>query len=252
MSTVVVRSLVMAVVALSGLVTTSVATPSPVAADCGSQPGTADRVGVGYRGTVTGVEEVSDGRFVVTLSVERTLAGPARRMVSFETGDYADCHMNDGSAIDEGDEMVLVGTSWWRPRTLAYPFAWRATDGGRWDLSLIATTNRRRLPSDLRRVDTYPEILASIGAGLPPTDGEQSPLPSPVLSSRGEAEDDPLRLTIETPGTTFVVGEPIPIATTLTIIETAPTTTVTHAGGNIVAFGIEQLEGPSTRGPLVG
>lgn len=73
---------------------------------------------------------------------------------------------------------------------LAYPSAWRARDGDRWDLSVIARDNRRRLPADVRAVNTYPEILAFIGAGLPPTD--TSPLPSPAvtLSARGEAEDD--------------------------------------------------------------
>ena len=104
--------------------------------------------------------------------VERTLAGVPRRTVTFETGDHADCHVLDGSRIHEGDELVVIGLAWLDGRTLSYPFAWRQRVDGRWDLSVVAPDNRRRLPADLRSTDTYAEILAFIGRALPPTDAE--------------------------------------------------------------------------------
>ena len=155
----------------------------PVSADCGSQPVPPEVIGVAFTGTVVSVNEVDPGTYAVAIDVERRLAGGSGDLVTFETGDYADCHMIDGSRFRAGDELAVIGTRWIDDRSLLHSLAWRRQADGSWGLGLVATTNRRRLPADLRAIHSLPEIANLVRGRLPATDasagtsGPVDPLP---------------------------------------------------------------------------
>ncbi|MFV2063514.1 MAG: hypothetical protein ACC726_08365 [Chloroflexota bacterium] len=76
-------------------------------------------------------------------------------------------------------------------------------------------------------------------------------VPGTPRKDSGVARNDTFALTIETDRPRVVAGEPIAIATTLRYIGTAKNkkATVSGAGGGLVAFGVEQFDGPIDTGP---
>lgn len=74
--------------------------------------------------------------------------------------------------------------------------------------------------------------------------GPASPLPSPAPPVTGQTSDAVFALTIGADHSRYAVDSPITITTELRYIGTAETTTVTSAFGGVVAFNIEQLDGP--------
>lgn len=92
-----------------------------------------------------------------------------------------------------------------------------------------------------------PVLVAQTAVVIAQTDDSSFlPSPPPLMSV---VRDDLFELSITTPRSTWTVGEPIEVSTTLVYVGTAPETVVGGSPG-LVGFGIEQLDGPIDQSPV--
>jgi hypothetical protein len=169
----------------------SLMSAAPVAADCGMQapPTTiAAYRGIAFVGTVTANEPIDllhlpsryrSEQVAVTLGVERPISGITDDETVVIGGVKGNCSILWASELAVGDRVLIS----YRPDAhevdyeLApgahiawYALVWRPTDEGGWRFARGAVQFPESHPAAARAADTYDEIIALVGPGLPPTD----------------------------------------------------------------------------------
>jgi len=233
------------VVLLGGLIA------APASADCQGGPvwPSLDRArGTTFMGVFEGVTTTNEeGDETFHWTVERVYAGPLTPGALDGWGiGKPSCHP---TKYREGTRY-LVSSRFPGGADAFDTVAYEVLGGGR---VRIASFPMQPRSSALRiyHVDTLKEALRLLVPGRPPKASGSGPSPSFEPSTEGQAKNDLFALTIATDRTQVVADEPIAITTTLRYISTAKNknATVSGPGGGLVAFGVEQLDGPIDTGP---
>lgn len=152
------------------------------------------------------------------------------------------------------DIWVQEVTETWRmPRLRSDQMSWRARVDRSGSTARFAGVSAARVVgamaaaavvalASVMLVSSLP-IAPDPGTGGRGTDVAASPSPTVGSAPQGEGNDELFALTIQADRDHYAADEPIEIATTLRYIGAEPTT-VTSSGAGLVAFGIEQLDGP--------
>lgn len=239
--------------AVAAVIGSDMAVPH-VSADCGMGPPpqyAAGYGGIAFIGTVKATEPGPDHTTVLVMDVERPILGADTPTLTIVTGIKGNCSYFWGDQLGVGDRFLLAyrpvqGMRIELPEGATYAdtaLVYRPTADG-WRFARRLTLHPGLFPERAQQADTLAEILDFLDVGSLPTDAEPSTLASPVLSARGETEDDLFRLIIETPGTTFTAGEPITPITTFAYIGKARTLRIIRYGDQTLGFDIRQLDGP--------
>jgi hypothetical protein len=197
-------------------------------------------VGV-FEGATT--DEVGDQ--ALHWDVERVYAGPLTPGPLDGWGEGTGCHP---TKYREGTRY-LVSSQFPGGADAFDSVAYEILGGGRVRIAPFPDQPRSSAPA-VFHVDTLREALDLLVPGRPPREPGSGPSPSFEASLRDEATDDLFALSIETDRAQVIADEPIAITTTLRYVGTARDETATvSGGGDLVAFGVEQLDGAVDSGP---
>jgi hypothetical protein len=169
----------------------SLAFVAPVAADCGMAGPPSDLAayrGIAFVGTVTANESIDLLRLTsrhrtqevaVTLDVERPIRGITDDETVVIGGKKGNCSILWASELAVGDRVLIS----YKPRAdeggfdlapgahiVWYALVWRPTDDGGWRFARGSVQFPESHPAAARAADTYAEIVAQVGPGMPPTD----------------------------------------------------------------------------------
>lgn len=156
------------------------------------------------------------------------------------------------------DVWVQEVTETWRmPKLRSDQLPWRDRVGRSGSTARLAGMSAARVVGALSAAAVV--ALASVmlvswipvgpdpGTGGRGTDVAASPSPTGDTPPLGEDSDALFRLTIQADRGRYAAGQPIEITTTLRFLGDQPTT-VSSSGAGLIAFGIEQLDGPVDAG----
>ncbi len=222
--------------------------PAPMAADCQGGPvwPSADRVrGTTFVGVFEGAttNEVGDQTF--HWDVERVYAGPLTPGPLDGWGKGTGCHP---TKYREGTRY-LVSSRFPGGADAFDTVAYELLDDGRVRVAPFPDQPRSSAPA-VFHVDTLRAALDLLAPGRSPTEPGSGPSPSFEPSLQDEARDDLFALSIETDRAQVVADEPVAITTTLRYVGAVKDETATvSGGGDLVAFGVEQLDGAIDTGP---
>jgi hypothetical protein len=231
---------------------TGVVVPAPASADC--QGGVVwpklDRArGTTFIGVFEGATEKESGYKTFQWTVERVYAGPLNPGPLDGWGIGDGCH---NTGYREGTRY-LVSSQFAGGGDAFDTVAYELLGGGRVRLAPFPEQPRRTAPRVYRQVDTLRGALDLLvpQRGARKSARSSGPSPSFVPSSEGMAHDDHLVLTIATDRTQVREFDTIPITTTLRYtgpVEDKKAKLYGPSSG-LVAFRVEQLDGPIDTGP---
>lgn len=242
------RSSALAITILFALL--GVHVPAPASADC--QGGTVwpslDRArGTTFVGVFEGATADEEGNVTFHWTVERVYAGPLNPGPLDGWGIGYGCHP---TKYREGTRY-LVSSRFPGGADAFDTVAYELLGGGRVRIAPFPEQPRSSAPR-VYHVDTLREALRLLVPGGPPKASWSGSGPSPSFapSTEGAAEDDLFALSIATDRAQVVADEPIQITTTLRYVGDVKNKKATvSGGGSLVAFGVEQLDGPIDTGP---
>jgi hypothetical protein len=225
--------------------------PAPVAADCqgGVVWPSLDRArGTTFVGVFEGVTtNEEDGNNTFHWTVERVYAGPLNTGPLDGWGIGYGCH---ATGYREG-RHYLVSSRFAGGGDAFDTVAYELLGGGRVRLAPFPEQPRRTAPRVYRQVDTLRGALDLLVPKRAPRTSAPGSSPSFVPSGDGKARDDRLVLAITTDKSQVHEFETIPITTTLRYIGPVKRERATLYGPtrSLVAFQVEQLDGPIDTGP---
>jgi hypothetical protein len=212
-------------------------------------PALARARGTTFVGVFEGATPSTEGNTTFHWTVERVYAGPLNAGPLDGWGIGYGCH---ATGYREG-KRYLVSSRYPGGATAFDTVAYELLGGGRVRLARFPEQPRWSAPRVYRSVDSLREALDLLVRGrLPKRSGsEPGPGPSFEPSTAGQAKDDLLVLSIATDRVRVVADEPIAITTTLRYVGTVKNqyTRVSGPSGSLVAFGVEQIDGPIDTGP---
>ena len=226
--------------------------PVPASADCQGGPvwPSLDRArGTTFVGVFEGATAYNaEGDETFHWTVERVYAGPLNPGPLDDWGiGKPSCHP---TKYREGTRY-LVSSRFPGGGDAFDTVAYELLDGGRVRIAPFPMQPRSTAPKVYRRVDTLRQALRLLVPSGPRTTLPSSRRPPFEPTSEDQAKDDLFVLSIATDRTQVHEFETIPITTTLRYVGPVKRerATLYGPGGSMVAFRVEQLDGPIDTGP---